>query len=93
MRNMKRSETINIGTAGYACILRLEPEGGYTVTCPAFPEIVTYGASLHQARNHAHEAIELCLQVYHNEGRPLPPSVTDPRKPTKEVAPVKRRRI
>jgi antitoxin HicB len=51
----------------YICNFRPEPEGGYTVTCPAFPEIVTYGASLEEARRNAREAIELCLEVYQEE--------------------------
>jgi antitoxin HicB len=74
--------------AQYACNFRPEPEGGYTVTCPAFPEIVTYGASLDEARARAREAIELCLEVYREEGRAWPPSDTALRKTLTEMVPV-----
>jgi predicted RNase H-like HicB family nuclease len=37
----------------------------------------------------AREALELCLEVYRDEGRPIPVSDADPRKTVKEVVPVK----
>jgi antitoxin HicB len=39
-----------------------DPEGGYTVTVPALPGCVTYGATLEEARAMAREAIELYLE-------------------------------
>ncbi len=71
---MTKHEAIDAHEASYLCSFRPEPEGGYTVTCRAFPEIVTYGRTLDEARTMAREAIELCLEVYRDEGRPLPPS-------------------
>jgi predicted RNase H-like HicB family nuclease len=44
----------------------------------AFPEIVSYGASLEEARHNAREAIDLCLEVYREKGWPLPKSESDP---------------
>jgi predicted RNase H-like HicB family nuclease len=61
---MKRDETISTIDAQYVCTFRPEPEGGYTVRCSAFPEIVSYGASLQEARQNAREALELCIEVY-----------------------------
>jgi predicted RNase H-like HicB family nuclease len=84
-----KSEAINTLDAQYVCTFRPEPEGGYTVRCSAFPEIVTYGSSLDEARASAREAIELCLEVYHEEGRPVPPSEPDPRQTIKEAIPVR----
>jgi antitoxin HicB len=72
VESMKRPG-IQKAAAQYACNFRPEPEGGYTVTCPAFPELVTYGSSLKEARERVREAIELCLEVYRGEGRPFPP--------------------
>jgi len=89
----RREETISTLHAHYACAFRPEPEGGYTVRCAAFPEIVTYGASLEEARHAAREAIELCLEVYQQEGRELPASDTEPRKTIKELVPVKLARV
>jgi predicted RNase H-like HicB family nuclease len=87
--DMSQRETISTFDAQYVCTFRPEPEGGYTVRCAAFPEIVTYGASLNEARANAREAIELCLEVYEEEGRPFPPSDSDPRKTIEELVPVK----
>lgn len=87
--SMKRHETISTIHAQYVCTFRPEPEGGYTVRCPAFPEIVTDGATLEEARANAKDAIELCLEVYREKGWPLPPSDADPRKTIKELIPVK----
>jgi predicted RNase H-like HicB family nuclease len=52
-------------------------------------EIVTYGATLDEARRNAREAIELCLEVYRDKGWSLPKSDPDPRKTIKEMVPVK----
>jgi predicted RNase H-like HicB family nuclease len=86
---MKRDETVSTLDAQYGCTFRPEPEGGYTVRCTAFPEIVTYGASLEEARHNAREALELCIEVYQEKGWPLPASDADPRKTIKEIIPVK----
>lgn len=43
----------------YTVVLRPEPEGGFTVLVPAFPEIVSYGETEPEAL--AKEAIELSL--------------------------------
>lgn len=86
---MKRTEAIATPDAQYICSFRPEPEGGYTVRCAAFPEIVTYGASLEEARAAAREAIELCLDVYRDEGTPIPASQGDARKTIKQLIPVK----
>jgi predicted RNase H-like HicB family nuclease len=89
----RREETISTLHAQYVCAFRPEPEGGYTVHCAAFPEIVTYGASLEEARQAAREAIELCLEVYQQEGRELPASDAEPHKTIKELVPVKLARV
>ncbi len=86
---MKRKEPIKTLNAQYVCTFRPEPEGGYTVRCAAFPELVTNGRTLEEARAMAREALELCLEVYRDEGRPIPVSDADPQKTVKEVIPVK----
>jgi len=59
---------------GYRCRFQAEPEGGYTVTCPRLPPVVSYGRTLAEARANAREAIALVLDVYRDEGRPIPPA-------------------
>lgn len=87
---MKR-EAVGTRHAQYTCTFRAEPEGGYTVRCAAFPEIVSFGATLEEARRNAREAIELCIEVYQDRGWPVPASERDPRKTIKEMVPVKLR--
>lgn len=82
---MKR-EKVRIIDTHYACAFRPEPEGGYTVRCAAFPEIVTHGRTLEEARHNAREAIELCIEVYQAEGRRLP-RPENPRRTIREVVP------
>ena len=93
MNAMKRKESIKTPNAQYLCTFRPEPEGGYTVRCPAFPELITNGRTLAEARAMAREALELCLEVYRDEGRTIPPSDSDPRKTVKEFVPVKLARV
>jgi len=89
MPSMKRSETITTLHAQYVCTFRPDPEGGYAVRCAAFPELVSHGNTLEEARAMAREALELCLEVYRDEGRPIPASDTEPRTTIKEIVGVK----
>jgi predicted RNase H-like HicB family nuclease len=86
---MKREETIRTVRAQYLCTFRLDTGGGYTVRCAAFPELVTNGRTLEEARASAREALELCLEVYEDEGRPIPASDADPGKTLSEAIPVR----
>jgi predicted RNase H-like HicB family nuclease len=86
---MKRSEPVSTISAQFVCTFRPEPEGGYTVRCAAFPELVTHGRTLEEARAMAREALELCLEVYQEEGRSIPPSDADPDKTVEEIVPAK----
>jgi predicted RNase H-like HicB family nuclease len=51
-------------------------EGGYVVTCPALPGLVTEGDTLEEAREMAKEAIVGYLESLRKDGLPIP---TDPR--------------
>lgn len=68
----------------YTIVFDSEPEGGYTVTCPALPGLVTYGASLEEARENAAEAIQGCLESLRELGRPIPPSEEHERQPIRD---------
>ena len=85
---MKRDGEVTI-EAQYVCTFRPEPEGGYTVRCGAFPEIVSYAASLEEARHNAREAVELCIEVYQEKGWPLPEPDADPQETIREIISVK----
>ena len=90
---MKRNEAVRTINAQYVCTFRPEPAGGYTVRCSAFPELITHGRTLEEARAMAQEALELCLEVYQEEGKPIPPSDADPDKTLREIVPVKLARV
>ena len=63
MAGMKRRKSVKHADAAYLCHFRPEPEGGFTVTCPKLPPVITYGETLEEAQANAREAIELCLEV------------------------------
>ncbi len=72
----------------YLCHFRPEPEGGFTVTCPKLPPVVTYGETLEEAQANAREAIELCLEVLREDGQPIPPPDRDLASPIDQLVPV-----
>jgi len=45
----------------YRIILRPEPEGGFTVSVPALPGCITWGATLEEASRMAEDAIQAYL--------------------------------
>lgn len=52
-----------------------QPEGGFTVTSPALPELISEGDTLAEAFAHAQDALTAVVELYADEGRPLPPGV------------------
>lgn len=59
-------------TGTYKIHLQPEPEGGYTVTVPALPGCVSYGATLDEAIEQAQEAIAGFLETLVDLGRSIP---------------------
>ncbi len=55
-----------------------QPEGGFTVTCPALPELVSEGDTLPEAFTNAQDALAAVVELYADEGRPLPAGVALP---------------
>jgi predicted RNase H-like HicB family nuclease len=58
----------------YTFVFTPEPEGGYTVTCPALPGLVTYGETLDEAREMARDAMEGLIEVMLEKGETIPES-------------------
>jgi predicted RNase H-like HicB family nuclease len=58
----------------YTFVFNPEPEGGYTVTCPALPGLVTYGETLDEARHMARDAMEGLIEVMIAQGEAIPES-------------------
>ena len=55
-------------------VLTPQAEGGYTVTSPLLPELVTEGDSVADALNNVKDALAAVLELYDDLGRPLPRS-------------------
>jgi antitoxin HicB len=49
-----------------------QPEGGYTVTCPLVPELVTEGDTVAEALANVADAVQTVIELYEDTGRPLP---------------------
>jgi len=61
----------------YTVVLEPEEEGGFSVSVPALPEIVTQGETVEDALSCAREAIALVLVDRRERGEDIPPSDTD----------------
>ena len=55
-----------------------QPEGGYTVTSPVLPELISEGDTLEEAHANVHDAFEAVVELYQDTGRQLPASISLP---------------
>lgn len=53
-------------------ILAPQPEGGFTVTSPLLPELLTEGDTAEQALANVHDALDAVIEVYQDLQKPLP---------------------
>lgn len=56
-------------------VLEPQPEGGYVVSSPLLPELVTEGESVSEALANAEDAFAAVAEIYEDRGRPLPSSI------------------
>lgn len=49
--------------------------GGFVVTCPDIPELITEGDTAVEALANVRDAVEAVRELYQDLGRPLPPSL------------------
>ena len=47
-----------------------QPEGGYTVTCPVLPELITEGDTIQEAIQNANDALAAIIEAFRDLGRP-----------------------
>ena len=59
-------------------MLEPQPEGGYTVTSPVLPELVTEGDTLEEAMANARDALAAVVEAYQELGRKLPANAQIP---------------
>lgn len=55
-----------------------QPEGGFTVTSPVLPELLTEGDTLAEAYANVSDALEAVIELYEDQKLPLPGGMTLP---------------
>lgn len=56
----------------YTVLMTPDETGGYVVTCPALPGLVTEGDTLEEAREMAADAIRCYVESLLEDGEPVP---------------------
>ncbi|MCU0245030.1 MAG: type II toxin-antitoxin system HicB family antitoxin [Bryobacter sp.] len=64
-----------MGEYRYTVVFEPAEEGGYVVTCPALPGLVTEGDTLAEARRMAEDAIRGYLEALRKDGAPIPSDI------------------
>jgi len=59
-------------------VMTPQPEGGYTVTSPLLPELVTEGDSICDALENVKDALSAVVELYEELGRALPQNTRIP---------------
>jgi antitoxin HicB len=53
-------------------VLEPQPEGGYVVTCPLLPELITEGETVQDALQNANDALAAIMEALKDLKKPLP---------------------
>lgn len=53
-------------------LLTPQPEGGFTVTSPLLPELITEGDSMDEVLANVQDALESVIEMYEDLGKELP---------------------
>ena len=82
---MARAKAVESGSYTYTVVFEPDEEaGGYTLTCPALPGLVTEGDTLEEARECAAGAIRCYLESLRKDGLPLPLGEVHDTEPIRE---------
>jgi antitoxin HicB len=73
------------GTYTFTMLFEPAEEGGYVVTCPALPGLVTEGDTMEDARQMAEDALRRYLESLLEDGLSIPPDKTPIAEPV-EIA-------
>jgi len=65
-------------------VLDPQPEGGYVVTCPLLPELITEGENVQDALQNANDALIAIVEALKELKRPMPPAL----QPAQEDTPI-----
>ena len=64
------------GTYSFTMLFEPAEEGGYVVTCPALPGLVTQGDTMEEARRMAEDALRAYLESLKKDGLSIPENKT-----------------
>ena len=53
-------------------ILEPQPEGGYTITCPLLPSLITEADTLEDIMPNVSDALSAIIEAHHDLNKPLP---------------------
>lgn len=53
-------------------VLNPQPEGGYTVTSPVLPELITEGDTPEEVMRNVGDALEAVFELYEDQRKPVP---------------------
>ena len=56
-------------------LLEPQPEGGYTVTSPLLPELITEGDTVEECLTNVEDAFAVVEEIYEDTGRPMPKGI------------------
>ena len=56
-------------------VLEPQPEGGYTITCPLIPGLITEADTLDQVQPHVTDALAALIEGYQALGKAMPPAL------------------
>lgn len=59
-------------------ILTPQEAGGYLLTSPLLPELITEGDTAEEAMENLHDALAAVVELYEDLGKPLPPTTNLP---------------
>jgi antitoxin HicB len=57
-------------------VLTPQPEGGYMVTSPVLPELVTEGDTMSEAIDNVRDALQAVIETYEDLSKPLPTNLS-----------------
>ena len=76
--------TTRQGSYQYTVYFEPQTDGSFAVVFPAFPEIVTYGRTLEEARAMARDALRCHLEGLRKDGQPIPRETPPAGQPIRE---------
>ncbi len=53
-------------------VLETQPEGGYTITCPLLPNLITEADTLSEVMPNVADALAALIEAYEDLNKPLP---------------------